>query len=121
MRINIKIKYIAVLFIGLFLLACAGDNKEKTRGIHNTQSNMDHKRISGKVVSVADGDTITLLDNQNVEHKIRLSCIDTPEKSQDFGKRAKKELSSMIGGKSISRDKGIGICQIRYHLRPYLS
>lgn len=38
--------------------------------------------ITGRVVSVADGDTITVLDADKVQHKIRLAGIDAPEKKQ---------------------------------------
>lgn len=51
--------------------------------------------ISGRVIGVSDGDTLTLLDAANVSHKIRLSGIDAPEKNQDFGQRAKTHLSTM--------------------------
>ena len=36
--------------------------------------------IQGRVVSVSDGDTITVLDADHQQHKIRLSGIDAPEK-----------------------------------------
>ena len=42
--------------------------------------------ITGQVVGVADGDTITVLDADKVQHKIRLAGIDAPEKKQAFGK-----------------------------------
>ncbi len=38
--------------------------------------------ITGRVVGVADSDTITVLDADKVQHKIRLSDIDAPEKKQ---------------------------------------
>lgn len=41
--------------------------------------------ISGKVVRVADGDTITVLDGQMQQHKIRLAGIDAPERRQAVG------------------------------------
>ena len=41
--------------------------------------------LRGKVVSIADGDTITVLDAEMVQHKIRLQGIDAPEKKQAFG------------------------------------
>jgi endonuclease YncB( thermonuclease family) len=41
--------------------------------------------IAGRVVGVADGDTVTVLDDRHVQHKIRLAGIDAPERSQDFG------------------------------------
>ena len=42
--------------------------------------------ITGQVVGVADDDTITVLDADKVQHKIRLAGIDAPEKKQAFGK-----------------------------------
>jgi endonuclease YncB( thermonuclease family) len=52
----------------------------------------------GKVVKIADGDTLTLLvDDQQL--KIRLSDIDTPERKQPFGTRAKQALSELAFGK----------------------
>jgi len=57
--------------------------------------------ITGKVISIADGDTITILDSSKTQHKIRLEHIDTPEKKQAFGAKAKQYLSSMIFGKNV--------------------
>lgn len=37
-----------------------------------------------RVVGVADGDTVTLLDSTNTQYKIRLTGIDAPEKKQAF-------------------------------------
>ncbi len=44
--------------------------------------------FTGRVVGVADGDTITVLHNGQGE-RIRLHGIDCPEKRQAFGNRAK--------------------------------
>lgn len=49
--------------------------------------------LTGRVVGIADGDTLTLLDTTNTQHKIRLAGIDSPEKSQPFGQHCKKSLS----------------------------
>ena len=43
--------------------------------------------IEGKVVSIADGDTITILDGANVHHRVSIHGIDAPEKEQAFGQR----------------------------------
>ncbi|MEN5058444.1 thermonuclease family protein [Sphingobacterium kitahiroshimense] len=40
--------------------------------------------IKGKVIRVADGDTITILDSDNNQLRVRLCGIDVPEKGQDF-------------------------------------
>ena len=39
------------------------------------------------MVGVSDGDTITVLNDAKVQHKIRLAGIDAPEKGQAFGER----------------------------------
>jgi micrococcal nuclease len=41
-----------------------------------------HYELTGKVVKIADGDTLTILDASNTQHKIRLAGIDAPEKGQ---------------------------------------
>ena len=51
--------------------------------------------LTGKVISVADGDTITILDSSNQRHKIRLYGIDTPEKGQAYGEAAKKHTARL--------------------------
>ena len=58
-------------------------------------------QISGKVVSVADGDTITVLDAEHVQHKIRLSGIDAPERAQAFGRRSRELLSDLVAGAQV--------------------
>lgn len=58
--------------------------------------------ITGKVVSVADGDTITILDSNNQQTKIRLYGIDTPEKAQAFGNKAKKFTASLTAGQQAN-------------------
>ncbi len=57
--------------------------------------------ITVKVVGVSDGDTITGLDANNTQAKIRLNGVDCPESSQAFGTQAKKFTSDACFGKSI--------------------
>lgn len=57
--------------------------------------------LTGRVVGVADGDTITVLDDSNTQHKIRLGGIDAPEKKQAFGNVSKKSLSDLVFNKSV--------------------
>jgi endonuclease YncB( thermonuclease family) len=59
------------------------------------------KELDGKVVSITDGDTFTLLTEQNIKIKIRLHGIDCPEKRQDFGQVAKQKLSDLIFRKFV--------------------
>lgn len=60
--------------------------------------------LTGKVVGVSDGDTITVLDATRTQHKIRLAGIDAPEKSQPFGQRAKENMSRLVFGKAVEVD-----------------
>lgn len=62
--------------------------------------------FTGKVVAVADGDTITVLrDKEQV--KIRLVEIDAPEKAQAFGNKSKQSLSDLCFDKTATlADKG---------------
>jgi endonuclease YncB( thermonuclease family) len=57
--------------------------------------------LTGRVVGIADGDTISLLDKTQGLTKIRLHQIDAPEKKQDFGQRSKQSLSDLIYGKEV--------------------
>jgi endonuclease YncB( thermonuclease family) len=57
--------------------------------------------ISGKIISVPDGDTIWL-QTQNRKYKVRLLGIDAPEINQNFGKNSKEFLKqSVINNKGI--------------------
>lgn len=58
--------------------------------------------LSGRVVRVSDGDTITVLDRDNRQHKIRLAGIDAPEKAQAFGNKSKQSLSDMVFNREVS-------------------
>lgn len=58
--------------------------------------------LKGRVVSVIDGDTLKLLTGERSEIKVRLACIDAPEKNQPYGKKAKHALSDFVYGKTIT-------------------
>jgi endonuclease YncB( thermonuclease family) len=57
--------------------------------------------LVGKVVSVADGDTLTVA-NGEVRYKVRLSGIDAPEGTQAFGSDARHSLSELTLGRIVS-------------------
>ncbi|TCW31510.1 thermonuclease family protein [Gulbenkiania mobilis] len=52
--------------------------------------------LRGIVVGVADGDTITVLDLAQQQHRIRFAFIDAPEKAQPYGQKAKQALSDLV-------------------------
>lgn len=57
--------------------------------------------LSGKVIHVADGDTITILAGA-VAHRVRLAGIDAPEKAQPYGNRSRQHLSQIAHGKDAT-------------------
>ncbi|KAF0812562.1 Endonuclease YncB [Andreprevotia sp. IGB-42] len=60
--------------------------------------------VSGEVVSVADGDTVTVLDAGKQQYKLRLAYIDAPEKSQPYGQAAKAALSDLVYRKQVTAE-----------------
>jgi micrococcal nuclease len=57
--------------------------------------------LTGKVVIIADGDTITILVDRT-QHRIRLDSIDCPERGQPFGTRAKQFTSKAVFGEVVT-------------------
>lgn len=58
--------------------------------------------LQGRVVGIADGDTVTILDVSNTQFKIRLMGIDAPEKKQAFGNKSKEHLSNLVYNKQVT-------------------
>jgi endonuclease YncB( thermonuclease family) len=65
------------------------------------QERSESRKITGRVVSVADGDTITVLDENKTQVKVRLDAIDAPETGQPFGQASKRALSDMVFGRDV--------------------
>lgn len=57
--------------------------------------------FEGKVVSIADGDTVTVLRGRE-QVKVRLNGIDAPEKNQSFGTKSKDALAGLVFGKTVT-------------------
>ena len=75
--------------------------------------------LTGKIVGVHDGDTLTLLVSDGARFKqvkVRLAEIDTPESKQPYGQRAKQALSDLTFGKQV-RVVVPGYGQVRPHGR----
>ena len=96
-------QYIIIAFLQLFLYSSA---------LADT--------LQGKVVKVADGDTITIRDGQNQKHRIRLGGIDAPEKDQPYGKESTQSLLELTSGKTgvIEYEKRDRLCDRRSHDHP---
>lgn len=58
--------------------------------------------LSGKVISVQDGDSFTLLTPERKQVKIRVAEIDAPERGQPYGNRARQELTRLIKDQHVT-------------------
>ena len=96
------IKIYTILLIVLFTISCgvAPVQREQPPST-NTADQKSENEFSGKVVGIADGDTATVLDESNTQHKIRFLGIDAPEKKQAFGQKSKENLRDLIFGKTV--------------------
>lgn len=59
------------------------------------------KILRGKVIFVADGDTVSLLDASKKQRRIRLEGIDAPERSQAFGTKSRQALGDVVQGQEV--------------------
>ena len=85
----------------IFLLLCCG---ALSGSIETTIQRPD---LTGKVISIMDGDTFKLLTSGKQQVKIRLNGIDAPEKGQDFSQSSKEFLAKLVAGTSVRVvDKG---------------
>lgn len=57
--------------------------------------------FEGKVIAVADGDTLTVLRDGRTPVKIRLHGIDAPESGQDFGAVSRRHLADLAHEKTV--------------------
>jgi endonuclease YncB( thermonuclease family) len=57
--------------------------------------------LEGRVIGIADGDTLTVLTNSQSQVEVRLAGIDAPERGESFGERSKQNLALLVGGKLV--------------------
>jgi len=58
--------------------------------------------LHGKVVGIADGDTLTLLLPDHTQKRVRLAGIDAPESKQPYGQKSRQALAEMVFGKDVA-------------------
>ncbi len=56
--------------------------------------------LTGKVVRIADGDTVTILVRSD-QVRIRLFGIDAPERGQDYSRRSREALADLVFEKEV--------------------
>jgi len=102
----------------ILLLSCSRDHKSSNRSVNSnegvassakTRKSSTHpgsptNELAGIVISITDGDTIILLDDNDALHEIRLKGIDAPEhrRRQAFEKESRVHLARLIAGKQIT-------------------
>jgi endonuclease YncB( thermonuclease family) len=90
---NLSVIWFILLFISI--IACtskSGKNPSLKKG----------STVSGKVISIIDGDTYDVLIQDNKTIRIRMEGIDAPEKGMPFYKVSKKYLSDLCFGKQVT-------------------
>lgn len=58
--------------------------------------------LTGRVVGIADGDTLTVLDAEERQVKVRLQGIDAPETKMPFSAQSKQSLAACAFGKAVT-------------------
>ena len=103
-RISVLLLLLLNLLVGCELLQEHTQTQpataQKTASTVTDPSKMEY--LVGRVVRVADGDTVTILDANNTQHRIRLAQIDAPETKQAYSKVSKDALSELIVTKEVT-------------------
>jgi len=58
--------------------------------------------LVGRVVTVSEGDTVTVLYTTHTQHKVRQSGIDAPEKRQPYGDASKRSFSTLVIDREVT-------------------
>jgi endonuclease YncB( thermonuclease family) len=88
--------------VALLFAAACHRSTQPNRSPEASRQAEERQTLMGRVVRIADGDTLTLLDSSNTQHRIRLEGIDAPESHQAFGTQSKRSLSDMVFGKDVT-------------------
>ena len=69
--------------------------------------------IEGKVVTVSDGDTLTIVDKDAKRRRVRLAEIDAPERKQPFGNESRTSLAAIC----LQKAAAVEVVEIDTHGR----
>ena len=89
---NLSIIWFVLIFISI--IACTS----KSGKIPSLEKG---STVSGKVISIIDGDTYDALLPSNKTIRVRMEGIDAPEKGMPFYQKSKKYLSSLCFNKQV--------------------
>jgi endonuclease YncB( thermonuclease family) len=92
-----KLKFIA----GAFGLAIIASAIALALPSTTTQASIPQATITGRVINVSDGDSITVRAGE-INIKVRLAQIDAPETGQPWGTRSKQELQALVAGEDVT-------------------
>lgn len=93
-----------VAFSLVLCLAAAVSADDRFGDRRDDDRRVEHRAIRGRVVSVEDGDTCTVLDEGGRRHRVSLYGVDAPEHGQPYWSPAKESLSAKIYGHDIRFD-----------------
>jgi endonuclease YncB( thermonuclease family) len=92
---------IVALLILLFISGLAGCSTAPEVPPSQVRYVRSAEGLTGRVVSVQDGDSLTLLTASREQFKIRLASIDAPELRQPYGQQSKQALSALVFGREV--------------------
>lgn len=72
---------------------------EKNSGDKNNR--LSKREYAARVIRVADGDTLTVIDDDGQKHKIRMAYIDAPELQQAYGTHSRDALLNLVDTKRV--------------------
>ncbi len=58
--------------------------------------------LTGQVIHIADGDTLTVLATDQQRIKIRMAEIDAPEREQPFGQQSQQSLAELASNQKVT-------------------
>lgn len=61
---------------------------------------VEAETLSGTVIGVVDGDTLTIVDAQKRRYRVRLGQVDAPDSKQAFGIKSARSLYGLCFGKT---------------------
>ena len=90
-----------IALASFFSVSCSRQPEPKTTS-QPVAAPAGSQTLTARVVRIADGDTVTVLDSTDTQHRIRLEGIDAPESHQAFGAQSKQSLSEMVFGRDVT-------------------